>query len=159
MTRLIVSMVSVLGIAMITQACSDEASRTHAQRGVEQVSNHKREPLRLGAHERQLVLAEMRQMLESTEGVVAGLAKNDMAAIEQAAARSGRQAPETVDEALHGALPEEFLRMGAAAHGGFDGIAQLARDRATIATIAAKLGETLSSCNTCHANYRLDVGE
>lgn len=101
------------------------------QRGVDPqaagAARDAREAITLSRTERDLVLGEMRLMLESTEGVVAGLAANDMVAIEQAAARSSPSAPGTVDRALHGVLPEAFLHSGAAAHGGFADIARLAR--------------------------------
>lgn len=118
-----------------------------------------REAIILSSAERDLVLGEMRLMLESTEGVVAGLAANDMQAIEQAAARSSPSAPGTVDQALHGALPEAFLHSGAAAHGGFEDIARLARARASEDAITARLSQTLHQCTSCHATYRVEVVE
>lgn len=116
-----------------------------------------REAIALSRNERDLVLSEMRLMLESTEGVVAGLAANDMVAIEQAAARSSPSAPGTVDQALHGALPEAFLHAGAAAHGGFEDIARLAREGEGAAAINARLSQTLHQCTSCHATYRVEV--
>lgn len=132
--------------------------RAHDQAaGAAALSGDAREPLYLGAHERDLVLAEMRQMLESTEGVVAGLAGNDLQAIQQAAARSGRRAPGTVDQELHGRLPENFLHLGMAAHGGFDDIARMAGDGADRDAMTARLGGILHECTTCHATYRVEV--
>ena len=118
-----------------------------------------REAIMLSSAERDLVLGEMRLMLESTEGVVAGLAANDMVAIEQAAARASPNAPGTVDQALHGALPEPFLHSGAAAHGGFEDIARLARGGASREAINARLSQTLHQCTSCHATYRVEVVE
>jgi cytochrome c556 len=120
-------------------------------------SSDAREPLYLSAHERDLVLAEMRQMLESTEGVVTGRAANDLQAIQQAAARSGRRAPGTVDQAMHASLPENFLHLGMAAHGGFDDIARMAEEGADRDAMTARLGEVLRQCTSCHATYRVEV--
>jgi cytochrome c556 len=99
----------------------------------------------------------MRMMLESTEGVVAGLAANDMQAVEQAAARAAPSAPGTVDQELHASLPEAFLHSGAAAHGGFEDIARLARQAAGTEALMRRLGETLHQCTSCHAAYRVEV--
>lgn len=123
------------------------------------VASDAREPLHLNAHERALVLAEMRQMLESTEGVVTGLAANELQAIQQAAARSGTRAPGTVDQAMHASLPESFLRLGMAAHGGFDDIARMAEEGAGRDAMTARLGEILRQCTACHATYRVEVNE
>lgn len=129
----------------------EEAAGTSAQ------SSDAREPLYLSAHERDLVLAEMRQMLESSEGVVTGLAANDLQAIQQAAARSGQRAPGTVDQAMHASLPENFLHLGMAAHGGFDDIARMAEEGADRDALTARLGEVLRQCTSCHATYRVEV--
>ncbi|MBN8607027.1 MAG: hypothetical protein J0L81_08935 [Caulobacterales bacterium] len=133
------------------------------QRGVDPqaagAARDAREAITLSRTERDLVLGEMRLMLESTEGVVAGLAANDMQAIEQAAARSSPSAPGTVDQAMHGALPEAFLHSGAAAHGGFADIARLARDGAGAEAINARLSQTLHQCTSCHATYRVEVAD
>lgn len=161
MRKQVVSLVSAFAAAMLIQACSPEPvgpGDPDVRHAVESAADA-REPLRLGGHERDLVLAEMRLMLESTEGVVVGLASNDSAAIEQAAARSGRRAPGTIDQELHGALPEDFLRMGEEAHGGFDEIAQMARDGASSEAMTARLGATLHACTSCHATYRVEVTE
>lgn len=115
-----------------------------------------RDAIPLSDAERSLVLAEMRLMLESTEGVVAGLASNDMRAVEQAAARSGLGASGTVDQAMHASLPEAFVHMGAAAHGGFDDIALLAREGAGVDAVTMRLSQTLSQCTSCHAAFRVE---
>lgn len=116
-----------------------------------------REPIVLSAPERDHVLAEMRQMLQSTEGVVSWLAAGDMAAVAAAAALSGRRAPMTVDQTLHLKFPEKFLSMGAAAHGGFDDIARMAADGESQQGVEKKLGEVLRNCTACHAAYRVEL--
>ncbi len=120
-------------------------------------SNDKREAIALSALERDHVLAEMRQMLQSTEGVVTGLAAGDMAAVQSAAALSGRRAPMTVDQMLHTKFSKEFLSLGAAAHGGFDDIARLATEGAGSTAVTAKLGDVLQACTSCHETYRIEI--
>lgn len=116
-----------------------------------------REAIILSRAERDLLLAEMRLMLESTEGVVAGLAAKDMQAIAQAAARSAPNAAGTVDQELHGSLPEAFVHSGAGAHGGFNDIARLAREGAGAEAVTRRLSLTLQQCTSCHAAYRVEV--
>ena len=137
------------------QGCTEPPRGAHPEAA--RAVSDAREAIVLSDAERGLVLAEMRLMLESTEGVVAGLAARDMRAIEQAAARSGQRAPGTVDQALHGNLPEEFMHMGAAAHGGFDDIARLAREGAGADAVTMRLSETLHQCTSCHATYRVEA--
>jgi cytochrome c556 len=139
----------------VLQACSEPPHTVddHASVG----ETDAREAIVLSHGERDLVLAEMRMMLESTEGVVAGLAANDMQAVEQAAARAAPSAPGTVDQELHASLPEAFLHSGAAAHGGFEDIARLARQAAGTEALMRRLGETLHQCTSCHAAYRVEV--
>lgn len=137
------------------QACTEPPRGAHPE-AAPAVSDT-RETIVLSDAERDLVLTEMRLMLESTEGVVAGQAARDMRAIEQAAARSGQRAPGTVDQALHSNLPEEFMHMGAATHGGFDDIARLAREGAGAEAVTMRLSQTLHQCTSCHGAYRIDV--
>ena len=139
----------------VLQACAEPPHTVddHASVG----ASDAREAIILSHGERDLVLAEMRMMLESTEGVVAGLAANDMQAVEQAAARAAPSAPGTVDQELHASLPEAFLHSGAAAHGGFEDIARLARQAAGAEAVMTRLGETLHQCTSCHAAYRVEV--
>lgn len=139
----------------VLQACAEppHTADDHAAVG----ASDAREAIVLSRAERDLVLAEMRLMLESTEGVVAGLAANDMQRVEQAAARAAPSAPGTVDQELHASLPEAFLHSGAAAHGGFEDIARLARQAAGTEAVMTRLGETLHQCTSCHAAYRVEV--
>lgn len=134
-------------------ACA-RASEEHKD---ERLASDMREAVMLSVLERDHVLAEMRQMLQSTEGVVSGLAAGDMAAVQSAAALAGRRAPTTVDQMLHAKFSKEFLSLGGAAHGGFDDIARLAAEGAGDKAVTAMLGGVLRACTSCHAAYRIET--
>jgi cytochrome c556 len=144
---------AVLGLSCVLTACA-RAPEEHKDE--HSTSNDMREAIPLSVLERDHVLAEMRQMLQSTEGVVSGLAAGDMAAVQSAAALSGRRAPTTADQKLHAKFSKEFLLLGAAAHGGFDDIARLAAEGAGDKAVTAKLGDVLRACTSCHAAYRIE---
>jgi hypothetical protein len=144
---------AVLGLSCALAACGKTPAANNAEHGDR---GEGREAIHLSAVERDHVLAEMRQMLQSTEGVVSGLAAGDMAAVQSAAALAGRRAPTTVDQMLHAKFSKEFLSWGQAAHGGFDDIARLAAEGAGDKAVTAKLGDVLRACTSCHAAYRIE---
>lgn len=105
--------------------------------------------------ERDFVLAEMRGLLTSAQGVMQGLSDQDLGAVEQAARASGMAVSHTVPPALILKLPIEFKQAGFAMHGGFDQIAMAARDQETPEMIQARLAALLNECVACHQLYRL----
>jgi len=111
----------------------------------------------LSPGERQKVLAEMRQLLEAVQGVLAALAEGDRARAAAAAEAVGMQATSTMDGVLMGKLPLPFKKMGFATHGGFDELAELIRSGAPLAQVQARLAQTMENCIACHATYQLPV--
>ena len=105
--------------------------------------------------ERLMVLAEMRGLLEATQQIVDGLAKDDLRQIEQAALPVGSQAMGTMDFALKAKLPIGFKQLGFSTHYAFDDIAAMARDGAPHAAIQEKLADTMSKCIACHSAFQI----
>lgn len=124
-------------------------------RGQTTPSTDGRKAIVLTAQEHDLVLMEMRGMLQSVQGVVNGLAGNDMAAVAKAARASGMAAAADTTPALMAKLPLEFKQLGLSVHQGWDGMAQLAEHGASADEILTRLDAQLSSCVGCHAGYRL----
>jgi len=118
-------------------------------------ANDGRTAILLNSSERQLVLGEMRALLETTQQIVEGLAENDMKQIEVAASAVGMQATTTMDVKLKAKLPIEFKKLGFATHQAFDDIAELARTGAEPRIIGQKLGKTMNNCIACHAAWQL----
>lgn len=105
--------------------------------------------------ERRAVLAEMRALLESTQGIVEALAVNDLAAVEAAARPAGSAAIATVDFRLRAKLPLAFKQLGFGTHHAFDDIADMAHRGEPTAKIQKKLADTMNNCIACHASYQL----
>lgn len=105
---------------------------------------------------RERVLAEMRAMLESVNGVLRALAAGDLAAGEKAARASGLATAADVEPEVKRALPPQFLSLGMQTHRGFDRVAEELRAGAAREAIVASLAEVTSLCVACHAAYRLD---
>jgi hypothetical protein len=111
----------------------------------------------LASEERDLVLTEMRSMLETVQVIVDGVAADDKKRIAQAARASGMVAAADVNPALIAKLPIEFKRLGLSVHKRFDEIAATAESGASREQLLTSLGTQLSACVACHASYRLDA--
>jgi len=105
---------------------------------------------------RDMVLAEMRRMLESVNAILHALPANDLTAIERAARASGLAMAADVDPQLRDRLPPPFLQLGMATHRGFDELADEVNAGGTREQALAALGRITSNCVACHAIYRLD---
>jgi hypothetical protein len=116
-----------------------------------------RQAIVLSADEKNLVLAEMRTMLSSVQGVVDGIASKDMKRIAQAARQSGSAAAAQVPASLMAKLPLGFKQLGHGAHQGFDEIVVGAESGEPVDLLLVRLGERLNNCVACHATYRLEV--
>ncbi|MDD2701888.1 MAG: hypothetical protein PHH36_11730 [Sideroxydans sp.] len=114
-----------------------------------------RNAIMLQPAERELVLMEMRGLLGSTQGILAGLDKKDMAEVAQAARASGMGSAADVNPALMAKLPMSFKELGMSVHRAMDEIAQDAASGKPAADILNKLSNTLSSCVACHAAWQL----
>jgi len=112
-----------------------------------------RTPIQLPVEARDAVLAEMRLMLGSVQGVIDGVARQDTAAIRTAAAASGLVM--AADPALEQVLPQSFLLMGMATHQAFDSLA--ANASAGPAAAVQRLADITGRCVACHAVYRLEL--
>ena len=113
-----------------------------------------RERIVLPAAARNMVLAEMRMMLESVAAVVAALSEGDTAAAAQAARASGMAM--AVDPHMRELLPAAFVELGMATHQGFDALADQIEQGADQETALAELGALIQNCVACHDTYRAD---
>jgi hypothetical protein len=112
-----------------------------------------RERIALPAQARNMVLAEMRMMLESVAGVVTALSDGDAAAA--AAARASGMVM-AVDPHLVELLPAAFVELGMATHRGFDALADQLEQGMDQETALAELGALMQNCIACHNTYRAD---
>lgn len=111
----------------------------------------------LNQEEKDLVLTEMRTMLGSVQGVVAGLSEENLNRVRESAKASGMAIAGAVPPSLMAKLPFEFKQMGMGVHRGFDEISVAVEQQETPDMILMRLGEQVSSCVACHATYQLQV--
>lgn len=107
--------------------------------------------------ERDVVLQEMRMLLEATQTIVEALAQDDLQTVEAAARPLGAAAVATVDFKLRAKLPLEFKKLGFSTHYAFDDIAEMAKAKQPARQIQLKLAETINNCVACHSSYQLPV--
>lgn len=111
----------------------------------------------LYAGERDLVLAEMRQFLESVQKITEGIGGNDMELVAEYARKSGRAAQGGMPGTLVAKLPAGFKKLGFETHQRFD---QLALDAEAFGDgdhALSQLSTLMQGCIACHAAYRLDI--
>ena len=116
-----------------------------------------RQAIMLNPDEKDLILAEMRTMLASVQGVVEGIANEDMKQVALAARQSGSATAAQVPAGLMAKLPLGFKQLGHDAHLGFDEITVGAENDEPGELLLVRLGERLNNCVACHATYRLDA--
>ncbi|MFO7594216.1 MAG: hypothetical protein R6X15_09265 [Pseudomonadota bacterium] len=109
--------------------------------------------------ERDLVLAEMRTMLDSVQGIVSGLSEENMEQVSKAAKASGMAIAGDVPPSVMGKLPLEFKQMGMGVHRGFDELSVSVQQELPPDMILGQLGEQLNSCVACHASYQIRVNQ
>jgi hypothetical protein len=126
-------------------------------RGQTQVAPDGRTTVLLASDERNLVLTEMRGMLETVQIVVDGVKAGDMKQVAQAARASGIAAAADVNPALMAKLPLEFKQLGLSVHKRFDEIATAADSGASREQLLGTLSAQLSACVACHAGYRFEA--
>ena len=126
-------------------------------RGQTRVAPDGRTAVLLAPDERNLVLAEMRGMLGTVQGMVDGVKVGNLNQVAQAARASGMAAAADVNPALMAKLPLEFKELGLSVHKRFDEIAAEADSGASREQMLASLSTQLSACVACHASYRIEA--
>ena len=114
-----------------------------------------RQALLLPPGERDLVLSEMRQFLETVQIIIAA-GEEDMASVVKAARKVGFAAQQGVPASLMKKLPLDFKQLGMATHKAFDQLAVDAQDLGDKQQVMEKLGELMNNCVACHRIYRID---
>ena len=114
-----------------------------------------RAPIVTTKDERNLVLREMRQFLETVRSITIGLSKDDMKTVSKAAKKMGMAASGEVPPELAKKLPQTFKALAMKVHMGFDELAINAKSMEDTQETLEQLGNILSNCTACHAIYRL----
>jgi len=111
----------------------------------------------LAPDERNMVLGEMRGMLEAVQAIVEAASRGDFQTVAETASATGMGAARAESAALIGKLPLEFMSLGMDTHKAFDALAVTAGDTEDPLVVLAELGTIMNNCTGCHAGYRLGV--
>lgn len=125
-----------------------------------------REAIVVPQAQRAMLLAEMRGLLTSVNGVLRGLAAGDTAMMRANAAAGGMAAMQQQHRAARmempelgtgpmAAMPEGFRMLGRSVHMGFDSLATSISAGAGRDAVVQRLATLTTRCVSCHAAYRL----
>jgi cytochrome c556 len=124
--------------------------------GSSQSPGDPRQRLTLPPQARDKVLAEMRHMLESVNGILRGVVAHDLVAVERAARASGTAMAVEMDPAIMRQLLPPFRELGLQTHRAFDDLADRIKVGGTRDDAIRGLAAVTGNCVACHALYRLD---
>lgn len=110
----------------------------------------------LAPSERDLVLAEMRELLKAVHGVITVLGSPDqnIKAAEGAARAAGMAMAVDVNPAIMLKLPLAFKQMGMSIHKDMDHLADGIAQGESPAQVLNRLSSMTARCTTCHDMYR-----
>lgn len=112
-----------------------------------------RDAIVMTAGERNLVLGEMRGLLNAVQEVIAAVNAGDMEAVKESALLVGMADAGNAPQELILKLPLDFKQLGFSTHEGFDKIA-LAAEIGPEAVLES-LEENMVRCIACHEAYRI----
>lgn len=115
----------------------------------------------LSQAERDLILAEMRQLLKTVHGVVTVLGSPDqnLKAAESAARSAGMAMATDVNPAVMLKLPLAFKQMGMSIHKDMDRLADGIAQGDTSVQILNRLSSMTARCTACHDMYRFSIAK
>ena len=122
--------------------------------GEVQPSEDGRQAVMLSKDERNALLLEMRNWLQSSQSILEAAAANDFVTVVESAKASGMGAEAETPGSLFRKLPAEMKALGFDTRKKFDGIAADAEKLKDIKHTVAQLSEAMNNCVACHATYR-----
>lgn len=114
-----------------------------------------RTSLALSMHEKADFLNEMRQMLASIQGVIAGIGDADRTQIIDSARLSGNRMARATPDSIRQKLPPSFKELGGPTHMMFEEIVSRA-ETDDMESLTVLTGKLLQQCVTCHALFKTD---
>ena len=123
--------------------------------GTSEASSDGRNAIVVAPAERDLVLEEMRSLLEAVQAIIVANNAGDLHAVAIASRKVGRanMEPTSIEMALR--LPMEFRKLGMDTHLRFDQLALGAEQFESTEHVSQQLGELIGNCVACHRAYRL----
>ncbi|MCA1957652.1 MAG: cytochrome c [Nitrospira sp.] len=113
----------------------------------------------LAPAERDQILAEMRLLLKTVDGILRGLGEPeiDRRALAMIAREAGMGMAADVEPTIMAKLPLPFKQLGMSIHKDMDALADAIADGATEQEIVRRLSDMTARCTACHEMYRLSV--
>ena len=124
-----------------------------------EVAKDGRKAIVMSAGEKDLVLGEMRGLLEAVQAITEGVVENDLTTVAASAHAVGMASTGGEPAALIAKLPLEFKTLGMGTHQAFDDLGNEATDMGDPQVVLGMLGDILQRCTSCHAGYRIDVAQ
>lgn len=140
-----------LVLAACTQTKSAAKDAPASSAGVDS-----RTAIRVSEATRLAVLTEMRTMLKAVQGVMAGVANKDTAAVRASASSAGVQVASEMNPTIEAELGADFVQLGMRTHLSFDSLANGAGGKSGDATLR-RLATVMGNCVGCHEQWRLVV--
>ena len=125
-------------------------------RGEVYIGDDQREVITLTKQEKNLILAEMRDLLGSVQVIIDASLSNNHKEVEKTALLMGTQAKNNIPVKTLGKLPIEFKRLGYNLHQAYDEIALDAYEQLGTAHTLTQVSHLLKVCISCHTAYRID---
>lgn len=124
--------------------------------GISSKSEDGRTVVTLKAAERDVVLGEMRVLLEGVQGIIHGAANDDFKEMQSSASNIGAKMAQDLNPSLLAKLPLSFKSVGMEVHRSFD---QLAKDiesnKLNKQQVLSEVSEIMNSCIGCHDSFKL----
>ena len=106
---------------------------------------------------RDFVMSEMRNFVETLHQINMGIEQNDSSMIVEAARSSGGSVAHHAPAGLIASIPMGFKTIGFDTHAKFDSIANSAEKNFDPKVTQQQVTALLGNCVACHRSYRMDV--
>lgn len=117
-------------------------------------SDDGRQAVMLSKDERNALLLEMRNWLQSSQSILAAASAGDFKEVAKSASASGMAAEADTPGSLFRKIPVEMKALGFGTRKKFDEISADAEQNKNAGQTVAKLSEAMNNCIACHASYR-----
>jgi len=115
----------------------------------------KRISLGLTAAEKAEFLSEMRQMLASVQGIVAGIGAEDRELIIKSARYSGNRMARATPDSVRQKLPQAFKELGGPTHMMFEELV-VRSETDDMDMLSEFTSQLMQQCLACHAMFKVD---
>lgn len=99
--------------------------------------------------------SQMREMLESVQGIISGIGAGDRDLIARSARNSGNRMARSTPESIREKLPRSFRELGGPMHLMFEELA-IRAETDDMDMLAGFTGQLMRQCLACHRMFRAD---